>query len=635
MHYGNLLLSFLLSLFLFQPAFGQSTENQPNILWITCEDLNAYLGSYGDAQAITPNLDRLADEGVRFTRAFAPAPVCSPARSALITGIYATSLGTQHLRSEVEIPDEVRVLPYYLRDAGYYCTNNSKEDYNFQDEDMWDESSKGAHWRNRPDGKPFFSVFNIETTHQSKIFGTEEEFYERYGHQLTEEERHDPDDMVIPPYFFDTPITRQLWARYYDLVTIMDRQVQDILDQLEEDGLAENTIVFFFADHGTGMPRGKRALYDSGLKVPFLVKAPSAYQEALDLVPGTQSARLVNFVDFAPTVLSIIGQGAPDQMQGIAFLGEHQQPAPEYVFATSDRVDEAFEISRSVRGQRFLYIRNYLPHLPLIQPNFYTDQSEVMVELRRVLAEGDLTPAQQHMWASTRPVEELYDTEVDPFQVNNLADDPEYATVLTNMRAAQQQWATETHDSGLIPEPMMQRLAEGSTIYEMVRDADIFPVQDVLRITNFSLPEKELTEQLVLELIKKENPILRYWSVVGLENDVELTSLVQPTLKKLLNDPFPSVQIQTAKLLCQSGKCEDALPLLTDKLNSEGATMLMAARAIQHLGALAKPVLPEVRKTQQRLCEIAEDRSQYYELYACWALSEWMKEIDDLQHDNN
>ncbi len=626
MHYNRLLLCYSLFLTVSFSTVGQTVENLPNILWITCEDLNAYLGSYGDTQAITPNLDRLASEGVRFTQAFAPAPVCSPARSALITGIYATSMGTQHLRSEVEIPNEVRALPHYLRDAGYYCTNNSKEDYNFQDEEMWDESSKRAHWRNRPLGKPFFSVFNIETTHQSKIFGSDEEFYERYGHQLSEEERHDPADMVIPPYFFDTPVTRKMWARYYDLVTIMDRQVQDILDQLQEDGLADNTIVFFFADHGTGMPRGKRALYDSGLKVPFLVKAPSSYQQALNLVPGTQSDQLVNFVDFAPTVLSIIGQEAPDQMQGVAFLGEHQQPTPEYVFATSDRVDEAFEISRSVRSQRFLYIRNYLPHLPLIQPNFYTDQSEVMVELRRVLAEGDLTPAQQHMWAPTRPEEELYDTEADPYQVNNLADDPEYATILTEMRTAQQQWATETHDSGLIPEPMMQRLAEGRTIYEMVRDTKTFPIKDILGITDLSLPNEKLTAQMVAELMKSENPIIRYWSVIGLGSDANLASSVRPVLQKHLNDPFPSVQIKAAELLCQSGECDDALPLLIDKLDSEGATMLMAARAIQQMGEAAKPVLSEAQEKQQRLCEIAEDRSQYYELYACWALSEWMKQ---------
>ncbi|MGD1890675.1 MAG: sulfatase-like hydrolase/transferase [Cyclobacteriaceae bacterium] len=626
MHYNRLLLCYSLFLTVSFSTVGQTVENLPNILWITCEDLNAYLGSYGDTQAITPNLDRLASEGVRFTQAFAPAPVCSPARSALITGIYATSMGTQHLRSEVEIPNEVRALPHYLRDAGYYCTNNSKEDYNFQDEEMWDESSKRAHWRNRPLGKPFFSVFNIETTHQSKIFGSDEEFYERYCHQLSEEERHDPADMVIPPYFFDTPVTRKMWARYYDLVTIMDRQVQDILDQLQEDGLADNTIVFFFADHGTGMPRGKRALYDSGLKVPFLVKAPSSYQQALNLVPGTQSDQLVNFVDFAPTVLSIIGQEAPDQMQGGAFLGEHQQPTPEYVFATSDRVDEAFEISRSVRSQRFLYIRNYLPHLPLIQPNFYTDQSEVMVELRRVLAEGDLTPAQQHMWAPTRPEEELYDTEADPYQVNNLADDPEYATILTEMRTAQQQWATETHDSGLIPEPMMQRLAEGRTIYEMVRDTKTFPIKDILGITDLSLPNEKLTAQMVAELMKSENPIIRYWSVIGLGSDANLASSVRPVLQKHLNDPFPSVQIKAAELLCQSGECDDALPLLIDKLDSEGATMLMAARAIQQMGEAAKPVLSEAQEKQQRLCEIAEDRSQYYELYACWALSEWMKQ---------
>lgn len=625
MHRNSLLLSLLLSLFLFCPALGQTAENMPNILWITCEDLNAFLGSYGDSQAITPNLDRLAEEGVRFTQAFATAPVCSPARSALITGIYATSMGTQHLRSEVEIPDEVKTLPHYLREAGYYCSNNSKEDYNFQDSTIWNESSKQAHWRNRPEGKPFFSVFNIETTHQSKIFGSDEAFYKKFGYQLTTKERHDPDNMVIPPYFFDTPATRKMWARYYDLVTIMDRQVQEILGQLQEDGLEDNTIIFFFADHGTGMPRGKRTLYDSGLKVPFLAKAPPAYQEALGLIPGTQKDQLVSFVDFAPTVLSIIGCEMPDQMQGTAFLGEHKQPAPEYAFATSDRVDEAFEISRSVRGQRFLYIRNYLPHLPLIQPNFYTDQSEVMVELRRVLAEGNLTPAQQSMWAPTRSSEELYDTEADPYQVNNLADNPEYATILTGMRAAQQQWAIETHDSGLIPEPMMQRLAQGSTVYEIVKNKEIFPVREVLKVNDLTLNSDNSTTKLV-EYLSHSNPIFRYWAVIGLQNSTNNISSLGNELQPLLSDSFPSLQIQSAKLLCENSKCDKALSVLTNQLDGEGAAMLMAARAIQELGEAAKLIFPEAQRLQQRLCKTAEDRSRYYELYSCWALSEWQKQ---------
>jgi arylsulfatase A-like enzyme len=576
-------------------------------------------------------LDRLASEGVRFTQAFATAPVCSPARSALITGIYATSMGSQHLRSEVEISNTIRKLPQYLRDSGYYCTNNSKEDYNFQDPGIWDESSNSAHWRNRSEGQPFFSVFNIGTTHQSQIFGSDEVFYEKHAYLLSEDERHDADDMRVPPYFFDTPVTRKLWARYYDLVTIMDQQVQDILDQLMQDGLAENTIVFFYADHGTGMPRGKRALYNSGLKVPLLIKAPPAYQEALNLMPGTKNDELVNFVDFAPTVLSIIGQKAPEQMQGRAFLGEYKRAAPEYVFATSDRVDEAFEISRSVRGQRFLYIRNYLSHLPLIQPNFYTDQSEVMIELRRVLPKDDLSFAQQQMWAPSRPVEELYDTEADHYQVNNLAEDPNYATILTEMRAAQQKWAINTHDSGLIPEPMMHRLAGSRTIYEMVRDHSIFPIQEILAMVN----AMQLDNNFKNLKMRHDNPVFRYWSLTGLKSKAGLSTSTIKHLQTNLDDKYPSIQIESAQLLCQQQECEKSLPILINHLDSKSATMLMAAPAIQQLGQVVKPVFNEIQEKQQQLCKIAEDRSQYYELYACWALSEWLKDISSLSSPQN
>lgn len=211
-----------------RPA-GPEVAAQPNILWITSEDMNAFLGAYGDPVANTPNLDRLAAEGVRYRQAYSTASLCSPSRSCLITGMYATSLGTQHLRSEMTVPDYVKGFPKYLREAGYYCTNNKKEDYNFVDTAIWDESSGKAHWRNRAEGQPFFSVFNLETTHQSQIFGSDSVFYQKYGRQLTDAERCDPSEVPVPPYHFDTPTVRKLWARYYDLVTIMDRQVGEIL----------------------------------------------------------------------------------------------------------------------------------------------------------------------------------------------------------------------------------------------------------------------------------------------------------------------------------------------------------------------------------------------------------------------
>ncbi|MBA7715319.1 Ulvan-active sulfatase [subsurface metagenome] len=259
-----------------------------------------------------------------YTNAFATAPVCAPARSCLITGVHATSLGTQHLRSNIKLPKQIWCFPQYLRAAGYYCSNNYKKDYNFTDINVWDESSQEAHWRKRRPGQPFFSVFNFTSTHQGQINGSDEEFFAKYRSQLKPEERHDGSQIPLPPYYPDTPIVRKIWARYYDLITFMDKQVGDLLGQLEEDGLADNTIVFFFSDHGLGVPRFKRTLYDSGLHVPLIIRFPGRYRNLSPVKPGKKTNRLVSFVDFAPTVLSLVGLPIPGYMQAECFLAARQ-----------------------------------------------------------------------------------------------------------------------------------------------------------------------------------------------------------------------------------------------------------------------------------------------------------------------
>ena len=603
-------------------------QSKPNILWITCEDLNTMLGSYGDPYASTPFLDQLAEEGLRFTHAYANAPVCSPARSTLITGIYTTSMGTQHLRSEVRIPDEIKTLPHYLRQAGYYCTNNDKEDYNFEEVDFWDESSQSAHWRNRPEDKPFFSVFNIGTTHQSQIFGSDEAFYEKYGKQLTASERQSPDEIQVPPYFFDTPVTRKMWARYYDLVTLMDKQVGQILQQLKEDGLEENTIVFFFADHGTGMPRSKRALYDSGLKVPFILKAPPKYQKQYGLGAGSVEDRLVSFVDFAPTLLSILDLEIPANMQGTPFLGTNKASEPAYVYTTADRVDEAFEVARSVRNQQFSYVRNYYPHLPLIQPNYYTDKSEVMVELYRALSEGQLTEAQQGMWQSRRPLEELYELQNDPHEVHNLAGDPAYQDVLHQMRKAQQQWAIQTHDTGMIPEPLMHKLAANSTIYETAKSEEKAPYESIMSTTDLMFAGKKAIP-LLEEKLKDKNPVVRYWAVVGLQVLGQEAKGSAASLSALLNDPFPTVSIQAAEALCAIGQCEESLPYLFKTVKEqEGPTRLMASRALEMLGSQLSSSSNELQALQEHLCQLSAGKWYGYDLYACWSLTQALNKLN-------
>jgi len=324
-------------------------QPRPNILWITCEDISPHLGCYDDAYAITPNLDRMAREGVRYTRAFATASVCTPARSCLITGVFASSLGTEHLRGPQPLPKTIRCFTEYLRRSGYYCSNNVKEDYNFiTPPGAWDESSNTAHWRKRKPGQPFFSVFNFTCTHQGQIRYSKEQFA-RLNAELPPQRRHDPARAPLPPYYPDTPEVRRNVAQLYAQISRMDQQVGELLEQLDNDGLAGQTIVFFYSDHGTGLPRHKRWLHDSGIRVPLIIRFPEKYRHLAPAAPGSRIDRLVSFVDFAPTVLSLAELKIPDWMQGRAFLGKQAGRARQYVFAIRDRVDEVYDFSRTVR----------------------------------------------------------------------------------------------------------------------------------------------------------------------------------------------------------------------------------------------------------------------------------------------
>ena len=423
-----------------------AAQEHPNILWITCEDTSPDLGCYGDTYARTPNLDALAGEGVRYVNAFAVAGVCAPSRSAIITGMYPTSIGTHHMRCKGVPPAVVRCFPEYLRAAGYFCTNNVKTDYNFDAPlTAWDECSRQAHWRHRAPGQPFFAVFNLTVTHESQIRAPAEEF-NRHMAAIRPEHRHDPAKAVLPPYYPDTPIVRNDWARYYDLVTAMDLQVADLLKQLQDDSLSKSTVVFFYGDHGRGLPRAKRWIYDSGLHAPLIIRWPDARN------PGTACEDLVSFVDLGPTVLSLAGVEVPPHMQGRPFLGDQKSEPREYIFAARDRMDEAYDIIRAARDRRYKYIRNFKPGRPYAQYIDYMEKMPTMQEMRRLNKEGQLTGVQKVFFLPEKPEEELYDLTSDPHEVQNLAGSPQHRETLLRMRQVLAQWMKETGDLGLVPE---------------------------------------------------------------------------------------------------------------------------------------------------------------------------------------
>jgi arylsulfatase A-like enzyme len=441
-----------------------STVRAPNIVWISTEDMSPRLGAYGDATARTPVIDRLARESVRYTRAFTTAPVCAPSRAAIITGMYQTTLGAQHMRTtedrvpelpgpyEAVPPFYVKAFPEYLRAAGYFTSNRVKTDYQFGSPfTIWDALGPNVHWRNRADSnQPFFSVFNLTMTHESQIFPSSTV---RKGKPLVT----DPATLKVPPYYPDTPLVRQELARMYDNIADMDARVGVILKELEEDGLADNTIVFYWSDHGDGVPRAKRSLYDSGLHVPLMIRWPKSLNGAA--APGSVRDELVSFVDLAPTVLALAGVEIPAHLQGRVLLGPKAAPAPPLVFAARDRMDIEYDMMRSARDARFLYIRNFSRELPYAGHVIYRNQSDIMQEWFRLQAEGKLTgPAA--LWMRTqRPAEELYDTVADPHQIRDLSGEQAHGATLIRLRNAVTEWMARTGDQGLINEAeMIQRM---------------------------------------------------------------------------------------------------------------------------------------------------------------------------------
>lgn len=436
------------------------TKTRPNILWITCEDMSFQLGCYGNKAVRTPNLDRLAAEGVRYTHAFATAGVCAPSRSAIITGMYQQSIGTQNMRTlaasaaapdaypagfkgySAIIPAYIKCFPEYLRGAGYYCTNNAKEDYQFEaPPTVWDESSNKAHWRNRPDKtQPFFAVFNFTVTHESQV-------WMRAKEPLLVK----PEEVTLPPYYPDVPEVRLDMARHLSNAMVMDEQAGKILDQLREDGLDQNTIVFFFSDHGDGLPFVKREIYDRGLRVPFIVKNPFESKNT-----GGVDDRFISFVDLAPTILSLTEVPLPAHLQGQAFLGKYKVVAPRrYTFAARDRMDSEYDRVRTVRDSRYRYVRNYMPEKPYYQNIRYRLQQPSMRAILALKEEGKLNEKQSLWFRSTKPKEELYDCQKDPNEFVNLAEKPEYQSKLKELRKVYEEWIQKVGDKAAEPEMEM------------------------------------------------------------------------------------------------------------------------------------------------------------------------------------
>jgi len=586
-------------------------SDRPNILWLSTEDIGPHLGCYGDPLAHTPHIDALAGRGIRFTRAFTVSGVCSPNRSAIITGVYPTTLGTHPMRSGGEgtersimphLPEAVKPFSTYLREAGYYCTNNGKEDYNFPTpESAWDESGPKAHWKYRQaNDQPFFAVFNNADTHEGSVRSTGET-YDMKTRRLDSGERQDPDKNIPPPFHPDTPVVRENWAKYRELITGMDYWVGDHLEALEEAGLAEDTIVFFWSDHGAGLPRSKRWLYDSGTHIPLIVYIPEKYRKENPLLHKAVNDRLVSTVDLAPTVLALCGIPIPDAMQGRPFLFQHRDEPRAYAYGARDRMDERYDIIRMVRGKRFKYLRNYQPFKPYDQFMNSAEKSPVKREFHRLAEAGALKSGQDWFLQDRKPLEELYDLENDPHELHNLAGDPQYRLLLENMRRAHRHWMLKTGDLGLIPEPQLVVLEKryGSR-YAIARGLETkHPgfFKELLKVASLAGRPRENQITELTEALDHEVASIRYWGAIGL--GVLGNSSSQKASNKLsnhLSDPAPVVRVAAAHALFKIRKNEDAaLETLRRELRSDREWVrLHAALALDAIGEKARPVIPEL-----------------------------------------
>lgn len=602
--FGTLAVSALL------PASAQVTRSsRPNILWLSCEDISSHLGCFGEKHAITPNIDEIVAEGIRYTNAYTVHGVCAPSRSGIIMGMYPSSIGSVNMRCQASKPDSIKCFTEYLREAGYYCSNNSKEDYNFQTpKTAWDESGAKAHWNKRPEGKPFFAVFNFFDSHESKLWNSAD-FDKTHPERLKESEWQKPENMTVPPIYPDTPQVRRDFARLFERITEFDYFVKDRIDELKRAGLYEDTIIFIWSDHGDGLPRAKRWLYDSGTRVPLIVRIPEAYRTNGQAKPNSADDQLVNFIDLGPTVLNLTNVPIPEYMQGRPFLGPNLPRKRKYIFGARQRIDELYDMVRSVRDDRYRYVRNFMPFVPYLPYLDYAERCNTMKAMRKLYAEGKLNDVQAQWMAPYRPAEELYDLEKDPWETRSLIGKADYADVQKRLRKALEDWMTDTRDTGLIPEPEMIRLAEqyGSEYY-IFRQEDGKPrVEKLLKLATIASQPKESDRSVIDEAFQSPDPAARYWAVLARRTNTGQTD----KLLTAAQDENACVRIAAAWSLCLLGKQKQAVSVLEKEIKQveqQDEILHFAMNVLNQCGPAAQSAIKTVKTLQQ-----ASGKSKYIE----------------------
>ena len=571
-----------------------AAADRPNILWLTSEDHGPQLGCYGDPIARTPHVDALAAKGMLYRHAWSNAPVCAPARTTIVSGLFAPSAGAEHMRSEVPLPAGYKLYPQLLREAGYYVTNNSKTDYNVSaPRSLWDESSARAHWRNRPAGKPFFAVFNAGVSHEGQI-------YRRPHTAVT-----DPAAVRVPADHPDTDEVRRDWAQYYDNVSAADAIAGAHLADLAAAGLADDTIVFYYADHGSGMPRSKRWPAHSGLHVPLVVYFPPQWRHLAppDYAPGARSDRLVSFADLAPTVVSLAGLAPPSYFQGYAFAGAHRVPGPAFLHGFRGRMDERYDLVRSVTDGRYVYLRNFMPHLSQAQHVGTQHRIPTTQVWKKLHDAGRTTPAQAIFWREPKDPEELYDLAADPDEVNNLATSPAHRAVLEKFRAELRAHAVRIRDLGFLPEAELHaRSGRTAAPRDALADPAAYDFDRIFAAADLASRLDPAAVPQLQAWLRDPDSGVRYWAALGLRmRGRPAVAASRPALLRALDDTSASVRIAAADALAKYSDAADlsraleTLQACADPTRTSAYAGIAAMNVIDELGLAARPLLPFVR----------------------------------------
>ena len=599
--YASFLLTFLLmGTFVF-------AQEKPNILWITIEDSSPqFFGCYGNKNARTPVIDKLAEEGVRFTNAFSTGTVCSPSRSTIITGVRTFKMGTGNHRSNYAIPNKIKGFPYFLQKQGYYVTNNAKTDYNVGNvqaftKEAWNESSRKAGWWDRKPGQPFFAVFNFEDSHQSRTMTHPYNWYlENVLEKIPEKDRIGENEFDMPPIYRESTEMRKHFARVYNSIKLTDIRIGELLARLEKDNLRDSTIIFFYADHGEGEPRGKTNGINYGYRVPFVIWFPEMYKHLSPWgTAGMVSDELINFEDLAPTVLALAGAEIPDYLKGRKLMGKSRSPKTDHLILSADRADNGIDMVRTITDGRFVYSRNFMPFIPQARYIRYMEIAEIVQQMRSDLKENKLDSLQKSIFED-RPAEFLFDIENDLWETRNLADDSKYKNVLEKMRKLLDHEILSAKDVMFLPEYEIGIISQNGTPYEFRLDESKYPLNEIYKAASLSGIRNTETTKQQIQWLENENKIIRYWAIVGLHSQSnEILKAFQNNIEKAISDNYPPVSVAAAALLYRLNQKSIAKNKLVEACQSENQDISLLTINFLMYENNKQPFIETIKKVHQ------------------------------------